>query len=394
MTPLSITGMAVVTSLGRGLAATWEGVRAGRHGLRPNDFEDAGIPTWIGRVEGIESEPLAGSWAEYDCRNNRLAWLGLRQDGFDEVVERARGRYGANRVAVLMGTTTSGILETELAYRRRDAMGAFREPLRYAHTQNLFSVTDFVRRRLGVAGPALSISTACSSSAKVFASAARLITAGCCDAAVVGGVDSLCFMTLYGFASLDLLSPEPCRPCDVDRSGLSISEAAGFVLLERDADDRADVAFLGYGESSDAHHMSSPHPEGRGAADAMAGALRSAGLRAGDIDYVNLHGTGTLANDRAEDLAVCRTLGEATPCSSTKGATGHALGAAGVTEAILAVQCIRQGFLPGTQHTRRIDPTFRSRVLLQSRRGLVRRVMSNSFGFGGNNCSLIFGGWP
>jgi 3-oxoacyl-[acyl-carrier-protein] synthase-1 len=318
----------------------------------------------------------------------------LRQDGFEESIEAARNSYGPERVGILIGTTTSGILETELAYRHRCSDGQLPHQFRYRHTQNLFSVTDFVRRALRLAGPAASISTACSSSAKVFAGASRLIDSGLCHAVVVGGVDSLCFMTLYGFASLGLLSDRPCRPCDADRNGLSISEAAGFMLLERPGRRKADVALLGYGESCDAYHMSTPQPEGKGATSAMEQALARAGLKAADIDYVNLHGTGTPANDRAEDQAVSRIFGSRTPCSSTKGATGHALGAAGITEAVLSALCLRHDYVPGTVNTKTLDPGLQSHIMVDGSYQPLRRVMSNSFGFGGNNCSLILGKMP
>lgn len=390
-----ITAMATANPLGRGLAATWEALRQDRHGLRPNDFEDAAVNTWIGRVEGLEEAPISGELADFDCRNNRLALTGLRQDGFEQAVAQARTRYGPHRIGVLIGTTTSGILETELAYRRRTPSGGL-VPLtvRYRYTQNLFSVSEFVRRYLHLRGPVASISTACSSSAKVFASAARWMAAGLCDAVVVGGVDSLCFMTLYGFSALGLLSGSPCRPCDVDRNGLSIGEAAGFMLMERRETRDGALRLLGYGESSDAHHMSTPHPEGSGAALAMEQALDRAAMKPIDIDYINLHGTGTPANDLAEDRAVWRTFGERTPCSSTKGRTGHTLGAAGITEAIVAALCLQHDFIPGTLHTRQIDPQLQSGVMLRSEFRPLRSVISNSFGFGGNNCSLIFGKTP
>jgi 3-oxoacyl-[acyl-carrier-protein] synthase-1 len=258
----------------------------------------------------------------------------------------------------------------------------------------LFSVSEFVRRRLNLKGPVASISTACSSSAKVFASASRWLAVGLCDAVVVGGVDSLCFMTLYGFASLGLLSETPCRPCDEGRNGLSIGEAAGFMLLERRGDRDGALQLLGYGESSDAHHMSTPHPEGLGAALAMERALDRADLKPIEIDYINLHGTGTPANDLAEDRAVRTTFGGRTPCSSTKGRTGHTLGAAGITEAILSALCLRHDFIPGTMHLNRLDPQLQSCVMLHSESRPLRAVVSNSFGFGGNNCSLIFGKRP
>lgn len=389
MQPLAITAMATANSLGLGLAATFEALHKRRHGLRPNDFEDAAVKTWIGRVVGLEEQAITGDLNRWDCRNNRLALLGLRQDGFHRAVDAARERYGAHRIGVLLGTTTSGILETELGYRHRLPDGALPDTLQYRHRQNLFSVTEFVRRHLGLQGPAVSLSTACSSSAKVFAAAARTIHAGLCDAVVVGGVDSLCFMTLYGFASLGLLSDEPCRPGDIARNGLSIGEAAGFALLERHGE--SDVLLLSYGESSDAYHMSTPHPEGHGAVLAMQQALLRSELKPSDIDYINLHGTGTPANDRAEDEAVYRVFGERTPCSSTKGATGHTLGAAGILEAIISILCLRHGFIPGTLNTQVLDPKLRTDIVLQGSYRPLRRVVSNSFGFGGSNCSLVFG---
>jgi 3-oxoacyl-[acyl-carrier-protein] synthase-1 len=200
---------------------------------------------------------------------------------------------------------------------------------------------------------------------------------------------------LYGFASLDLVGREPCRPCDGQRGGISIGEAAGFALLERpeQAASHTGVALLGYGESSDAYHMSTPHPEGEGAVLAMRGALAAATLPPSAIDYINMHGTASLVNDSMEDKAITTVFGTATPASSTKGWTGHALGAAGITEAAIAALCIRHGFMPGCLNTRSIDPAFRSRILLNNQTGPVQRVLSNSFGFGGSNASLIFGAW-
>ena len=235
----------------------------------------------------------------------------MREDGFDQSVMAAREKYGPARIGVFVGTSTSGIFETELAYRRRDASGALPADFHYAKTHNTYSVAWFVQSYFGLTGPSMVISTACSSSAKALGNAARMIAAGLCDAAVVGGVDSLCLTTLYGFGSLGLLSPVGCRPFDVDRDGISIGEGAGMVLLEKNADRRAadSIALLGVGESSDAYHMSTPHPEGLGARMAMEQALVSAGRRPGDVDYINLHGTGTRSNDATEDKAVCAVFG-------------------------------------------------------------------------------------
>src|SRR2546421_2958438 len=257
---------------------------------------------------------------------------------FGPAVAAARERHGAARIGVFLGTSTSGILEPERAYRRRDAAsGKLPDDYRYAQTQNSFSLADFVRLRLGLEGPALVVSSACSSTSKVFGNAARMIAAGVCDAAVVGGADTLCLTTLYGFRSLELTSREPCRPFDVERDGISIGEGAGFALVEKPAAGRSAGAtlLLGIGESSDAYHMSTPHPEGAGAKLAMSRALAAAGVSAADIDYINLHGTATRTNDAAEDKAVYELFGARTPCSSTKGATGHLLGAAGVTGVLI-----------------------------------------------------------
>ncbi len=394
MTPLVLTTFTAVNALGRGLAAVAEALVTARSGLQPCRFESVRIETYTGEVAGLDDMTVCERLAEFDCRNNRLAELALEQDGFAAAVAAAREKYGSRRIAVLLGTSTSGILETEHAYRQRDAQtGALPADYRFAATHNLYASTDFVRRYLDLDGPAVMLSTACSSSAKVFASAWRMISQGLCDAAVVGGVDSLCQNTLYGFASLDLVGREPCRPCDAQRGGISIGEAAGFALLERPerAASHSGVALLGYGESSDAYHMSTPHPEGEGAALAMRRALACAALEPKAIDYINMHGTASLANDSMEDKAMTTVFGTQTASSSTKGWTGHALGAAGITEAVISALCIQQGLMPGCLNTRTIDPSFTSKVLLANQTGMVQRVLSNSFGFGGSNCSLIFG---
>jgi 3-oxoacyl-[acyl-carrier-protein] synthase I len=390
--PLAITCYSIVNCLGAGSQVVLDALLEKRSGLAPCDFETVEVKTHVGRVAGVEGTPVRDELGRYDCRNNRLAQIGLELDGFATAVGAARERYGAARIGVFVGTSTSGILETELAYRRRDpGAGALPPDYRYHETHNTYSLADFVRRYLGLGGPAFVISSACSSTAKVFGNAARMIAAGLCDAAVVGGVDSLCLTTLYGFHSLELTSSGPCRPFDTARDGISIGEGAGFALLEKVDSGRRAALLLGIGESSDAHHMSTPHPEGLGAKLAMERALRSAALSPADIDYVNLHGTGTRTNDAAEDCAVWQMFNGTTPCSSTKGATGHLLGAAGITEAIISILAIGNDLMPGSAHTREIDPALRSNYLLNNREARVRRVMSNSFGFGGSNCSVVLG---
>ncbi|MBV8341469.1 MAG: beta-ketoacyl-ACP synthase, partial [Gammaproteobacteria bacterium] len=325
MTPLALTSFTATSALGRGLEASLATLRAARSGLARCTFETVTLDTWVGEVPGVDDGALPATLSEFECRNNRLAWLGLAQDGFADAVRQRAARFGRSRVGVFLGTSTSGILETEIAYRKRDsATGALPQGFRYRGAHNTFSLGAFARCALGLEGPAVVISSACSSSAKAFASAARAIEAGVIDAALVGGVDSLCLTTLYGFHSLQLVSSGPCRPFDAARDGISIGEAAAFALLERPGAslDARTVLLLGTGESSDAYHMSAPAPDGRGARAAMLQALASAGLAASDIEYINFHGTATLSNDEAEARAVASVLGSEVPGSSTKGATG------------------------------------------------------------------------
>jgi 3-oxoacyl-[acyl-carrier-protein] synthase I len=394
MNPLILSSFTLTSGLGAGLRVHLDALLSRRSGLAPCAFETAQLDTWVGQVPDAQLRPLPEALSAFDCRNNRIAALALQQDGFEDAVARARARYGAARIGLFLGTSTSGILQTELAYRHRDAAdGALPGDFDYAGTHNSFSLGRFVQRRLALQGPAVVVSTACSSSAKVFGTAARMIAAGACDAAVVGGADSLCLTTLYGFGSLELLSRAPCRPFDAERNGISIGEGAGFALLEPVVGQpRTDcLMLLGVGESSDAYHMSTPHPEGLGARSAMGHALASAGLTPGDIDYINLHGTATRTNDASEDQAVAGLFGIGTPCSSTKGATGHMLGAAGIAEAVICALALREGFMPGSANTARLDPALRVRYLIGNTAEAPRRAMSNSFGFGGSNCSLVLG---
>jgi 3-oxoacyl-[acyl-carrier-protein] synthase-1 len=391
---LILSKFTLTSALGCGLKELEQALLSQRPGLRPCDLEFANLDAYIGRVDKVEDSPVVDRLKKYDCRNNRLAQLALRQDDFEQTVEDAKIRYGPERIGLFLGTSTSGILETETAYFRRDPeTGDLPNSFRYKETHNNFSVADFVQKYFKLEGPALVISTACSSSAKVFAEASRFIQSGFCDAAIVGGADSLCLTTLYGFSSLELVSSQPCRPADADRNGLSIGEASGFALLEKPVNGnfQNQISLLGYGESSDAYHMTTPSPEGRGMAQSMQMALECAGLNPDQISYLNLHGTATMTNDSAEDKAVSEVFGSSLPCSSTKGWTGHTLGAAGIVEAIICAICLENNFIPGSLNTRVVDPGFCSNVILQNRSETLTYALSNSFGFGGNNCSLIFG---
>lgn len=394
MKPLLLSHFTATSCIGCGLQQTLDALHHGRCGLKLCDFETVDLPTFIGEVAVVDDVKMAASMADYNCRNNRLAQLALEQDGFREAVNIAAGQYGRDRIGVFIGTSTSGILEAELAYRQRDSVTqALPADFIYSKTQNTYSVADFTRHYFSLTGHAVAVSSACSSSAKVFSVARRMIEAGLIDAAVVGGVDTLCLTTLYGFNSLGLLSAAACRPYDTKRDGISIGEAAAFVLLERpSADmDKNAVLLLGIGESSDAYHMSSPHPEGLGARMAMQQALQSAGLKPQNIDYLNLHGTATQSNDAAEAKAVSAIFGSNTLCNSSKGATGHTLGAAGAVEAVICALALQNRFIPGGLNTQELDPLLALNYQLENRNKAIAHVMSNSFGFGGTNCSLIFG---
>ena len=394
MPPLAIPAYTATTALGRGREAQADALRARRGGLRRNDFGDAGLDTWIGRVDGLEQAPLPPQFARWECRNNRLAWLALQQDAMLDAIAEVRERFGAERVALVLGTSTASIGETEAAYSSLEVDGdgrtqfapGMRRPI--VHTPH--SLGDFVQHATGLRGPSVTVATACSSSAKVFAQAARLIDAGVADAALVGGVDTLCGSVLYGFNSLGLVSTQACRPFDVARDGLSLGEAGGFALLERDSIGST-LQLRGYGESSDAHHMSTPHPEGLGARLAMADALARAGIAAAEVGYLNLHGTATPANDAVEARAVAALFPDTLHASSTKGWTGHTLGAAGIVESIFALIALQDGLLPGMLNSSVADPACGPQIRFDNVDRVIANAMNNSFGFGGNNCSLVFG---
>jgi len=387
--PLRITAYTLCSAAGDGRAATLTALRERRSGLVRNDFGPSPIATWIGRVPNLEDQPLPTELAQWDCRNNRLAWRGLIADSFIDAATAARERYGADRVAVVVGTSTSSIGASEEAYTRLDADGRYPADLRRAIIHTPHSLGDFVQNALGLTGISVTVATACSSSGKVFAQAERLIRTGLADAAVVGGVDTLCGSVLFGFNSLELVSPEPCRPFDVDRRGINLGEAAGFALLEKQA--ARGSWLLGYGESNDAHHMSTPHPEGLGARLALEDALARAELRPADIDYINLHGTASQKNDEVEAKVVANTFPASTFASSTKGWTGHTLGAAGIVEAAISLLALDHGLLPGTLNAQTLDANCGPQIQRDNAERQIRHALSFSFGFGGSNCVLVFG---
>ncbi len=389
--PMAVSAKTIVTACGVGEAQMLEALTNNRSGLKKQAFEGLNFDTWLGKINEIESVKIEPELSAYSCRNNQLAQLTLQTDGFIDAVEVAKVKYGADRIGVFVGTSTSGCAETEHAYCYAREHGELPATYDLLCTHNMSSLQDYVQRSLGLEGPGYAISTACSSSAKAFAAAYRHIATGQCDAAVVGGVDSLCMTTLYGFNSLQLVSDDICRPFDADRKGINIGEAGGFVLLESAEAVHGKVKLKGYGESSDAYHMSTPHPDGDGALKAMSGAIQRAGLDAKRIDYINLHGTATRNNDFAEARGLLRVFDDKIVCSSTKGFTGHTLGAAGIVEAIISVLALEQNILPGNINLQNWDPELGVSPLQTTTSLSVENVMSNNFGFGGNNCSLIFG---
>ncbi len=383
-----VTGFAIGNALGANVQEVVGALEESRSGLGPCPW-DLPFETVCGVFRG-PLEALPRSVAAYDTRLARMALAILA--GLDAELARAVRRWGRDRLALVIGTSTGGILETELAYQARTVTGRLPGGFDLDRQHAFHGVLDVLRARTGATGPAYVVSTACSSSGKVLASARRLIAAGLADAVLTGGVDTLCHTTLRGFESLQALSRRACRPFSAERDGLSIGEGGAFLLVEREGEGR--VLLRGVGESSDAFHMSHPHPEGLGARLAMEAALRQAGIEADSVDHVNAHGTGTVANDVVEASAIAAVLGRGALVTSTKCYTGHLLGAAGATEAVLAALAIERGFVPATLGAEPLDPRIEIDVCVKGARRPVRTAMSNSFAFGGSNVSVLFGACP
>lgn len=382
---LYIHAYSLINALGRGKDEVSAALEAWRtRGTSPLDGERwtlvDGRTSPVGRVH----HPLpAATIAPYDSRNNRLLLAALAD--IEDEVNAAIARVGSQRVALVLGTSTSGIGEAEAAVAASERGETLPPQFDYVQ-QELGSPSLFLAAHLGLEGPAMTISTACSSSARAFITARRLLASGQADVALVGGADSLCGLTLNGFDSLESLSEQRCQPFAAGRDGINIGEGAALFLVSREP---APLALLGDGESSDAWHISAPHPQGEGAERAMRMALTRAGLEAEQVGYVNAHGTATRLNDEMESRALARLFPNKVPVSSTKVLTGHTLGAAGTTEAALCCLLIERG-LPLPPQGETADPALAPIALVQEQ-GPVDIIMSNSFAFGGNNVSLIFG---
>lgn len=365
-----INDCGIVSPLGTGKAANAAALFSGKSGItKDGNF-------YTGRVKA----ELKPTMPELDCRNNRVVQLACQE------IKASVAKYDPSRIAVIMGTSTSGISDAENIYAEFLKTGKW--PNHYHYKQDEVSnLSTFVAKYFGTTGPAYTLATACSSSAKVFASARRLIEGGFADAAIVGGCDTLCKMTLNGFNSLEILSDEHCQPFSANRKGINIGEGAAVFLLTKDP---GPVKLLGTGETSDAHHLTAPDPEGNGAREAMQQALDDAKLKPSDIDYINLHGTATPLNDAMESKAVA-ALFDNVACSSTKGLTGHTLGAAGAIEAAFLWLALTEGKLPPHISDGVNDPELPKLNLIKSSDGKAKIALSNSFGFGGSNASIIFG---
>ncbi|HEX7671011.1 MAG TPA: beta-ketoacyl-ACP synthase [Polyangiaceae bacterium] len=382
--PCVVTAYSAVNALGLSMADMAAGATRGTTRLRPGSPE-LPIPTYVGGP-ALPLPELPGELAVHDARLARLAWLALAP--ISGAITEAVDRWGASRVAVIAGSSTGGIAETEEGYRHY--VRESRPPDGYTFDRYSFdALVQFLERATGASGPRFVVSTACASSAKALGSAQRLLTMGFVDAVLVVGADSLCRMTLHGFGGLKILSPEPCKPFDLHRDGISIGEGAAALLLERTG--TGWVHLLSVGESADAHHMTAPHPEGLGAARAMTLALEMARLDPAEIGYVNAHGTGTRLNDQAESDAIAKILGSRVPVSSTKGLTGHLLGAAGATEAVLTIDALVRRALPANVGLTAPDPGVTLHLVDRTTSSDARRALSNSLAFGGCNATVIVG---
>ncbi|RLA08004.1 MAG: beta-ketoacyl-[acyl-carrier-protein] synthase II [Gammaproteobacteria bacterium] len=385
---IKISSATLVSALGCGIDATLKSLLEFKSGLKPQNYSQVDFETYLGEVKELKSYQIDDDYKKSDCRNNRLTQLCLNTDNFKQKVEGIKQKYGSDNIPLFLATSTSGITTTEQAYQNNSKND------NYQNTHQFFSLAKFVSSYLNINSHMSLISTACSSSAKAVVSAMEYIQAGLSDVAIVGVCDSLCLTTIYGFHSLGLLSAQKCAPWDENRGGTSLGEAAAFLILEKcdDNDKNKEIIKIkGFGESVDGFHMSTPHPDALGAKLAINSALDNAGLSACDVDYINLHGTATAINDKTEDLAIKNIFSNDTMASSTKGGSGHTLAASGIVELIICMLSIQNNMAFGTMNTTKIDKELSANIILKNTPAAINTTLSNSFGFGGNNCCLILG---
>ncbi|GGW84895.1 beta-ketoacyl-ACP synthase [Alteromonas halophila] len=377
------------SAAGNNLAELRQSLTRYKSGLIRNCLPGSDIDTWIGKVSAADDINDLGEW---QSRNNALAALGYEQGTLRNTTSALMAKYGAARIGLIMGSSTSSIDRTETAYTDLAEDGGLKPDFRQSRVHNPHAPSLFMAHLTGIKGPSLTINTACSSSAKVFVTAARWLEYGVVDAVLVGGVDTLCLSVLHGFNSLQLLSPNPCKPFDHFRDGINLGEASGFAVLQRgqESTNGTGIKLTGYGESSDAHHMSHPHPDGLGARKSMTQALTRGALEPDAIDYINLHGTSSRANDLIEGSLIADLFPKTTRSSSTKAWMGHTLGAAGITEAIITLDTLQTDLIPGSMNLDTLDEALDFTIDADNQHKRCEHVMTNSFGFGGNNCTLLF----
>lgn len=374
--------MALANCLGLSVSETWEAILAGATGLKPQAHDSAVAYAGVAGAVGLPSVPSELGLP----RQARLALAGAEQ--LAGAVGNACRHWGGQRVGLVLGTSTGGIAASERAYSALRRGASIPRDYSFEKQHAFNGVADMLAREFGLLGPTYVVSTACSSSAKALAAAGRLLASGVADAVLVGGVDSLCLTTLLGFQSLGVMSGGVCQPFAAARDGITIGEGAAFMLLEREGD--AAVYLLSVGESGDAHHMAHPHPEGRGAEQAMRQAIELAGIEPKQVGYVNAHGTGTLLNDAIEATAIARVFGRHPLVSSTKGATGHLLGACGATEAAFCALAIERAIVPGNGSALLSDGLAID-ICQRATPRQLDYVVSNSLAFGGSNASVLLG---
>ena len=324
-----INNLGIINALGTNKAEVCENLLSNNNrGMQPYNTLFSGKKTWVGSITA-PLKKIPTKLAQYDCRNNQLIISAFAEIA-DDVIQ-LKTKYGATRIGIILGTSTSGILASELAFKTHQQQNSFPQNYRYQQ-QEIGTCAKFLAKHAGIEGPAYVISTACSSSGKAFAAADRLIANDICDAVIVGGSDSLCELTLNGFNSLELTSENICMPFSKNRDGINIGEGAALFILSKEP---SPIKLLGAGESSDAYHMSAPDPSAKGAKLAMTQALQAANVTPEQVGYINLHGTGTRHNDKMESAAVAALFPQAPYCSSTKPLTGHTLGAAGAQDLAL-----------------------------------------------------------
>lgn len=385
-----LNALGMLCSIGDSGAAVKESLLVQRTGMTNSDAFSVQQSLPLGLFDGtLPAIPLAEK--KWHSRNNQFALAAVQQ--IDTEVSSALAEFGAHRVGVIIGTSTSGIAESESAVRQWVSTATVPEDYDYG-LQEMGATAQFVAKVLGVQGPTYGISTACSSGAKALAAARRLIRSGICDAVIAGGVDTLCQLTVHGFSSLEAVSDERCNPFSKNRKGINIGEGAALFLVTAKAEG---VELTGVGEGSDAHHISAPDPSGAGAMRCMTAALNDGAVAPADVDYVNLHGTATALNDQMESLAMHEVFGSDTWCSSTKPFTGHTLGAAGAVEAGICWLTLAgegESLLPVHIWDGVADPELPAIKLVSPAASLeqpARYALSNSFAFGGNNISLLLG---